>query len=627
MTRKWAILLAISILLMASISLVRAEEAPKEHSIMDDDYFNTYYSFKWDKDQNQVLVKYSKTGILSDGDGGQWRPVSGAGKHQNWGDFDSAELIIATNIGNARFEKEMLQKIKEELETEGTYLTKSFEGDTYPYDEGRRIIQGYLDATSGTNSASPASASPVQGSSTTPTTYGAQATGAPYTNGALVPVTDPDTGARSGFTVVSSRTQNGIYYYDLKGPDGTVYQDSLVYSDGTVRLWFQSAADEPYQKKDYRLRVLDSSAPGAPYPNGASIPVTDPTTGTESAFTVVGSRMENNIYYYNLKAPDGTLYEDSLVYSDGTVRLWFQSAADEPYQTRDYALRTVVSVPGDILYRIGPGGTSVAGAPVKVLPRIVYAYKDPQGGIVVSEKDTLNGLKGIPLTEQQSTLLQQQGATAASVRLDGSRITVVQEKKTGTQVTETTTFTLASGGSIQKEVKRGKDAATLIAVYTIDDKGKETLQSIKDRAGQDAPFVSEQFTLNDKGNWLYDGREGKLVQDAANGDRFEFPDGSYVQKIGDTLIEKRVEGNKISFVLTKDGKEFTVPENLLFTTFKDLSSKKSYVANLPEYLDILKNNRFKQEDFRPSPDGKLVSADNSMRISFDGTNYLIQLLL
>jgi len=142
--------------------------------------------------------------------------------------------------------------------------------------------------------------------------------------------------------------------------------------------------------------------------------------------------------------------------------------------------------------------------------------------------------------------------------------------------------------------------------------------------GQSSPSPSDQFTLNDKGEWLYDGREGKLVQDAANGDRFDFPDGSYVQKIGDTLVEKRVEGNKVSFVLTKDGKSFTVPENLLSATFKDLKSKEAYVAHLPEYQDILKNNRLRQEDFRPSPDGKLVSADNSMRISFDGTNYLIQ---
>lgn len=226
--------------------------------------------------------------------------------------------------------------------------------------------------------------------------------------------------------------------------------------------------------------------------------------------------------------------------------------------------------------------------------------------------EKINIQKGT-LTEAQFNLLKEQGASG-KVTFDGTNVIIVQEKKDGNKIVGTTTYTLgwlsvAGVGSspvTTKVMTKGDGNSKVAYHYVIDDAGKETLTEVKDGAGKPAPFDSEKFTRSDKGDWLYDGKEGdtKKVPGA-----IIFPDGGYAHMVGDTLVEKKADGGGFVYKLTKNGKSTTVPGNLIpeignqaMTT--DVYEK--YMNNLPDYLTLIKNNRFKQEDYAPDKDGRLV---------------------
>ena len=552
-----------------SIHLAYAEE--QEYYLINLDGINTYYSFKWDAEQQKPVVKFADWNMYGRDIDRDYQALNRNGELPEWGDLTGHERAIIKNIGSAHSEQEMINQIREEVtrDTDTRVMEQWVFDNSGSFSESDYYPVGYTPPTWAASSGQPAVAVGQSGATGTPPVAGSGGT-APYAPGStLIFPTSPTIN-----WVVQSSTASGEYrVLVLKNP-ATGYTTTVYEKDGA------------FYSPDSRDETKPAATPF--YQVGSSAP-----SGPQTAQPAFGG---------------------------GSAQVSGPAFA-----------------PGDVLFSFGPASAIGPAAQIQVPSTEYYVYPS-KDGLAVSNRPTLRDssgatLSGIRITEEQFNLintLKSQGVN--QVRLDGLNVVIIQEKKTGV-VTETTTYTIGSFVSLfgngvvpltTKTVSKNDGKNTLIRSYLIDEEGKETLTTVKTGTGQTAPFASEQFTLNDKGNWLYDGREGKLVQDAANGDRFEFADGSYVQKIGDTLVEKRVEGNKVSFVLTKDGKSFTVPENLLSATFKDLKSKEAYVAHLPEYQDILKNNRLRQEDFSPSPDGRMVSRDRSMSISFDGTNYLIQ---
>ena len=83
----------------------------KEYYLGNIDGANTYYAFRWDALNKQVLVKYDSNGGYRVGDGLEWKPVIGTGAHKDWGQLSDYEKSIILRVASATSERDLVTRI------------------------------------------------------------------------------------------------------------------------------------------------------------------------------------------------------------------------------------------------------------------------------------------------------------------------------------------------------------------------------------------------------------------------------------------------------------------------------------------------------------------------------------